>query len=106
MELQVAHQQPIDERTLLLYREPEESLSPRASRKLVIMRRRIRVAILIKEEGLRRGTIARIADWLNVSPSTIRRDIHILIADGDLLVNRDEGTYQNQRRHGVRISGT
>ncbi|MCA9859203.1 MAG: hypothetical protein KC438_05740 [Thermomicrobiales bacterium] len=39
--------------------------------------------MLIEEEGLRYGTIVRIAYWLGVSPSTIRRDIEALLIAGD-----------------------
>src|SRR4051812_31507996 len=38
-------------------------------------KRRVRVALLIEEEGLGRGAMTRIAGWLAVSPSTIARDI-------------------------------
>lgn len=51
------------------------------------MQRRTRVSMLIEEEGLRYGTIVRIAYWLGVSPSTIRRDIATLMVEGDLTVN-------------------
>jgi hypothetical protein len=55
-------------------------------RTLAMRRRRVRVALLIEEEGLERGAIARIAGWLGVSPTTISRDIHALLAAGDPIV--------------------
>jgi predicted DNA-binding transcriptional regulator YafY len=51
-----------------------------------VAQRRVRVALLVEEEGLERGAIARIAGWLDVSPSTIGRDIRALIAAGDPVV--------------------
>lgn len=104
MELKVDQRRSIDERALLQYCQPEESLTSSESRTLAITRRRIRVAILIKEEGLRHGTIARVADWLKVSPSTIRRDINILIANGDLSIYRATDGWSGHRQQGTKGS--
>jgi hypothetical protein len=65
------------------------SLTPvtdQSPRTLAMKRRRVRVAMLVEEEGLERGAIARIAGWLGVSPSTVSRDIHALLAAGDPIV--------------------
>jgi hypothetical protein len=48
-----------------------------------VAQRQIRVALLVEEEGLERGAIARIAGWLGVSASTVGRDVKALLATGD-----------------------
>ena len=51
-----------------------------------VAQRRIRVALLVEEEGLERGARTRIAGWLGVSLSTIGRDVRALLAAGDPIV--------------------
>lgn len=60
--------------------------NPASTASPAVAQRRVRVALLVEEEGLERGAIARIAGWLDVSPSTIGRDIRALIAAGDPVV--------------------
>jgi hypothetical protein len=56
------------------------------ARTQAVAQRRSRVALLVEEEGLERGAITRIAGWLNVSTSTIGRDIRALLAAGNPIV--------------------
>ena len=51
-------------------------------RALAMAQRRVKVALLVEEEGLERGAATRIAGWLGVSPSTIGRDVKALVAAG------------------------
>ena len=49
------------------------------------MERQLRVAELIREKGLHRGTQVRLAQALGVSPSTITRDIRAIFGRDDQL---------------------
>jgi hypothetical protein len=53
------------------------------ARTRALSQRRRRVTLLVEEEGLERGAIARIAGWLDVSPSTVARDVKALLAAHD-----------------------
>lgn len=56
------------------------------ARTQAVAQRRSRVALLVEEEGLERGAITRIAGWLDVSTSTIGRDIRALLDAGNPIV--------------------
>jgi hypothetical protein len=62
---------------------PVPSRPTETVRAFVVAQRRRRVALLVEEEGLERGAIARIAGWLEVSASTVARDVKALLADCD-----------------------
>jgi hypothetical protein len=61
-------------------------LPPATGSTAAVAQRRLRVALLVEEEGLERGARTRIAGWLGVSLSTIGRDITALLAAGDPIV--------------------
>lgn len=69
-----------------------------------MMQRRSRVASLVEEEGLERGAITRIAGWLNVSTSTIGRDIQALLAAGNPVVAAAFARAHRRRTHHASIN--
>jgi hypothetical protein len=72
-----------------------------ATRALAVAQRRLRVAILVEEEGLERGAITRIAGWLGVSPTTIGRDIRALLAAGNTVVAAAVARASRRKAHGT-----
>ena len=71
---------------LLTFRPQLGSISRLTARARAVAQRRLRVALLVEEEGLERGAMTRIAGWLGVSPSTIGRDVKALLTAGDPIV--------------------
>ena len=80
------------------YLGPTSNLTART---LAVVQRRIRVALLVEEEGLERGAITRIAGWLGVSASTICRDIKALLAFGDPVITAALARAHRRRTNGV-----
>jgi hypothetical protein len=78
---------------------------PQSSRALAVAGRRVRVALLVEEEGLERGAMTRIAGWLDVSPATIGRDVRALLAAGDPVIAAAVARERRRRANGSAADG-
>jgi hypothetical protein len=76
-----------------------------AARTRAVAQRRLRVALLVEEEGLERGAIARIAGWLDISPSTVGRDVKALLAAGDPTVVAATARAHRRKTNGTGPNG-